>query len=55
MTRRLEERLSAAGRSPGPNLEIAYHPGEDHLLSSQAENVHHEGLVAFLTRHLSPG
>nr|WP_242468659.1 acyl-CoA thioester hydrolase/BAAT C-terminal domain-containing protein [Rhodovibrio salinarum] len=50
MTRRLEARLIAAGRKP----EVHYFEGEDHLLSTPAENLFHTRLIDFFTRNLSP-
>ena len=49
MTRRLEERLRATGR----DTEIHYYDGEDHILTSDAENENMERLLAFFGRHLS--
>lgn len=49
MTRRLEERLRAAGRTP----EVHYYEGQGHISDSDGENVHHERLLAFLDRHLT--
>ena len=49
MTRRLEERLRAAGRTP----EVHYYEGQGHISDSDGENVHHERLLAFLGRHLN--
>lgn len=49
MTRRLEQRLRAAGRDP----EVHYFEGQDHLLNSSAENDMHEKLLASFARTLS--
>ncbi|WP_110688953.1 alpha/beta hydrolase family protein [Salinicola endophyticus] len=49
MTRRLEARLQAHGRTP----EVYYYEGEDHVLSSDAENTHHTQLLDFFARHLA--
>lgn len=49
MTRRLEARLQAHGRTP----EVHYYEGEDHILRSEAENMHHAHLIDFFERHLS--
>lgn len=48
MTRRLEARLQAHGRAP----EVHYYEGEDHIPTSDAENRHHEHLLAFFERTL---
>ncbi|WP_119166924.1 alpha/beta hydrolase family protein [Algihabitans albus] len=50
MTRRLEQRLTAAGRSP----EVHYYEGQDHMPDSEAENQHHAEIFDFFTRHLRP-
>nr|WP_281430522.1 prolyl oligopeptidase family serine peptidase [Salinicola acroporae] len=49
MTRRLEARLQAHGRSP----EVHYYEGEDHIPRSEAENTHHTQLLGFFARHLA--
>ncbi|WP_353979746.1 hypothetical protein [Salinicola endophyticus] len=36
------------GRTP----EVYYYAGEDHVLSSEAENTHHTQLLDFFARHL---
>jgi len=48
-TRRLAERLRRHGRTP----EVHYYQDEDHLPRSEAENRHHEKLIAFLDRNLA--
>ena len=48
MTRRLEQRLIAAGRSP----EVHYFEGKDHNLDSASENDMHEKLLDFFGRTL---
>ncbi len=48
MTRRLVERLRSHGRTP----EVHYYEGEDHIPRSDAENEHHEKLIAFFERSL---
>jgi dipeptidyl aminopeptidase/acylaminoacyl peptidase len=48
MSRRLEQRLIAAGRSP----EVHYFEGKDHTLDSASENDMHEKLLAFFERTL---
>ena len=48
-TRRLEERLRRAGRSP----EVHYLPGQDHTPRGDAENEHHLCLMRFLRRSLA--
>ena len=48
MTRRLEKRLTAAGRGP----EVHYYEGQDHLPDSPTENEHHALLLDFFIRHL---
>ena len=50
MTRRLEKRLLAAGRSP----EVHYYEGQDHLPDSPTENEHLTQVKDFFTRHLAP-
>ena len=47
-TKRLEERLKAAGRSP----EVHYLPNEDHGFSATTENAQHERLVDFFRRSM---
>lgn len=49
MTRRLEARLRAAGRTP----EVHYYEGENHLLGPAAETRNWGRLIEFLTRHLA--
>ena len=49
MTRRLESRLRQHGRTP----EVHYYEGQDHIPGSEAENEHHEKLIAFFERHLA--
>lgn len=49
MTRRLEQRLRDHDRQP----EIHYYEGEGHGWSADAENRHHDLLIAFFTRHLA--
>lgn len=49
MTRRLEAKLTSAGRMP----EVYYYEGEDHLLSSEAENTHNARVIDFFDRHLT--
>ncbi|MEM1285685.1 MAG: alpha/beta hydrolase [Pseudomonadota bacterium] len=49
MTKRLEERLKANGRSP----EVHYYEGQNHIGDSDGENDHHERLLAFFQRHLT--
>lgn len=49
MTRRLEQRLRAAGRTP----EVHYYQGQGHGLDSDTENDHVERLTGFFGRHLS--
>lgn len=48
MTRRLEARLKAKGRTP----EVHYYEGEGHINRSEAENEHNWLLIEFFTRHL---
>lgn len=48
MTRRLEQRLRAAGKTP----DVHYFEGQDHLLNSASENEMHEKLLAFFERTL---
>jgi dienelactone hydrolase len=48
MTRRLEARLRAAGRTP----EVHYYEGQDHIPGSAAENEHHARLIGFFSRWL---
>lgn len=50
-SRRLEQRLTARGGES----EVYYYEGEDHVLSPAAENLHHQRLLSFLSRHLSAG
>jgi len=49
MTRRLASRLKDAGRAP----VVHFHEGEDHVLSSAAENEHFERVIGFFEQHLS--
>lgn len=49
MTRRLEARLKAHGRTP----EVHFYEGQDHISNSEGENEHHDHLIAFLQRHLT--
>lgn len=49
MTRRLADRLHQHGRAP----EVHYYEGEDHIPRSEAENEHHDRLLAFLARTLT--
>jgi dipeptidyl aminopeptidase/acylaminoacyl peptidase len=49
MTRRLAGRLRDHGREP----EVHYYEGEDHIPRSDAENGHHEKLIAFFERTLA--
>ncbi|MGP1255004.1 MAG: alpha/beta hydrolase family protein [Kiloniellales bacterium] len=49
MTRRLEKRLLAAGRTP----EVYYYEGQDHLPDSPTENEHLTQVTDFFTRHLA--
>ncbi len=48
MTKRLAERLKAAGRHPNVHL----YKGQDHLPDSAGENMHNELLLSFFSRHL---
>jgi dipeptidyl aminopeptidase/acylaminoacyl peptidase len=47
-TRRLEARMTAAGRSP----EVHYYAGELHNFRAETRNLQHARLVAFFRRHL---
>lgn len=49
MTRRLEQRLRDAGRSP----EVHYLEGQDHMVDGHAENDLNEKLLGFFSRTLS--
>lgn len=49
MTRRLEQRLTAAGRKP----ELHYLDGQDHMVDGATENDLNEKLLAFFGRTLS--
>ncbi len=49
MTRRLEDRLRAYGRTP----VVHYYDGQDHTPSADAENAHHLNLLSFFNEHLS--
>ncbi|MAA99802.1 MAG: thioesterase [Stappia sp.] len=49
MTRRLAERLHRHQRTP----EVHFYEDEDHVPRSEAENEHHEKLVAFFERTLA--
>ncbi|MEO1197638.1 MAG: acyl-CoA thioester hydrolase/BAAT C-terminal domain-containing protein [Pseudomonadota bacterium] len=49
MTRRLEARLTAAGRAP----EVHYLDGQDHLPDGNTENMLFEHLIAFFVRTLT--
>ncbi|WP_421708416.1 alpha/beta hydrolase family protein [Algihabitans sp.] len=48
MTRRLEQRLTAAGRHP----EVHYYEGQDHMPDGPTENEHHAAVIEFFARHL---
>lgn len=48
-TRRLEQRLKAAGRDP----EIYYYEGENHGLQPEAENLNNARLLSFFSRPLA--
>jgi dipeptidyl aminopeptidase/acylaminoacyl peptidase len=47
-TRRLETRLTRAGRSP----EVHYYPEQDHRLTPEAQNLQYARLVSFFRRYL---
>ncbi|MBM7066978.1 S9 family peptidase [Actibacterium sp. 188UL27-1] len=49
MTRRLERRLTQHGRTP----EVHYYEGQDHIGSSDGENIHFDQVLTFFTRHLN--
>lgn len=48
MSRRLAQRLADHGRQ----VQLELYEGQDHMLSSESENTHHERLIDFFDRHL---